>query len=113
VSLWLDAQLSPALAPWITTTFSIPSSPLRDVGLRDARDREIFFAARAADVIVMTKDVDFVRLLREHGPPPRVIWLRCGNTSNARLRDLLLTALPQAVALFQAGESLVEIVDPR
>jgi predicted nuclease of predicted toxin-antitoxin system len=113
VSLWLDAQLSPALAPWITAAFPIPALPLRDLGLRDARDREIFFAARAANVIVMTKDVDFVHLLRVHGPPPRVIWLRCGNTSNARLRDLLLTALPRALALFQAGESLVEIVDPR
>jgi predicted nuclease of predicted toxin-antitoxin system len=112
VNLWLDAQLSLALAPWITAAFAIPASPLRDLGLRDARDREIFFAARAANVIVMTKDVDFIHLMRVDGPPPRVIWLRCGNTSNARLRNLLLTALPQALALFQTGESLVEVVDP-
>jgi predicted nuclease of predicted toxin-antitoxin system len=111
VNLWLDAQLSPALAVWITARFSLAASPLREIGLRDARDREIFFAARAADVVVMTKDIDFIRLLREHGPPPRIIWLRCGNTSNARLRDLLMTTLPQALALFEAGESLVEIVD--
>ena len=111
MNLWLDAQLSPALAVWITAHFALTAVPLRDLGLREARDREIFFAARMADVLVMTKDLDFVRLLREYGPPPRIIWLRCGNTSNARLRQLLTTALPQALALFDAGESLVEIAD--
>ena len=112
MTLWLDAQLSPALAVWITAQFAITAVPLRAIGLRDARDREIFRAARDADVIVMTKDIDFVRLLREQGPPPRVLWLRCGNTSNARLRDLLRSTLPQAMTLFQSGESLVEISDP-
>jgi predicted nuclease of predicted toxin-antitoxin system len=59
----------------------------------------------------MTKDFDFVRLLREHGPPPRVIWLRCGNTSNAHLRELLTRTLPRALVLLDSGESLVEIAD--
>jgi predicted nuclease of predicted toxin-antitoxin system len=112
VTLWIDAQFSPALAGWISAQFSLPAAALRDLGLRDARDRAIFFAARAADVVVVTKDIDFVRLLNELGPPPRVLWLRCGNTSNVRLRQLLLTALPHALALFETGESLVEIADP-
>jgi predicted nuclease of predicted toxin-antitoxin system len=110
--LWLDAQLSPAPAGWITAELSIEAAAVRALGLRDARDREIFFAARAANAIVVTKDVDFVLLLRQHGPPPRVIWLRCGNTSNARLREILTSALPKAMALLQQGESLVEIVEP-
>ncbi|MCC5635313.1 DUF5615 family PIN-like protein [Nostoc sp. CHAB 5844] len=29
---------------------------LRDIGLRDAKDIEIFEAAKIADVIIMTKD---------------------------------------------------------
>ena len=111
VKLWLDAQLSPALAWWIAARFLLDVAPVRDLGLREARDHEIFQAARAADVIVITKDVDFVILLKKYGPPPRILWLRCGNTSNARLRALLLTALPRALALFEAGESLVEVTD--
>lgn len=59
----------------------------------------------------MTKDNDFVTLLQRHGPPPQVIWLTCGNTSNARLQTLLLAALPQALALLAADERLVEIRD--
>ena len=84
---------------------------VRELGLRVAEDREIFDAARQANAVVLTKDVDFVDLLERLGPPPQVIWLTCGNTSNAALRDLLRTALPQALELFQQGEALVEISD--
>jgi predicted nuclease of predicted toxin-antitoxin system len=37
----------------------------------------------------MTKDSDFVALLDRFGPPPQVIWITCGNTSNARLKEIL------------------------
>jgi predicted nuclease of predicted toxin-antitoxin system len=36
----------------------------------------------------MTKDGDFVDLLDQHGAPPQVILVTCGNTSNARLRQI-------------------------
>src|SRR6266478_5280301 len=65
--IWIDAQLSPALANWIETTLGIKASALRDVGLRDATDREIFRAARAANAIVLTKDSDFVTLHNQLG----------------------------------------------
>lgn len=107
--IWIDAQLSPALAIWIHTTFGIEARALRDLGLRDATDREIFRAARAAGAIVMTKDSDFVTLHSQLGAPPQIIWLTCGNTSNRYLRTLLATALPRAFALLEAGEDLVEI----
>ena len=111
MSIWLDAQLPPSLATWIDDELGIPATCARDLGLRHARDRDIFLGARTANAVVLTKDADFLSLLRELGPPPCVIWLRCGNTSNARLRDLLRSTLRQALALIAAGESLVEIVD--
>lgn len=109
MTIWLDAQLSPAIADWITVQYSVPAVALRDLGLRDATDREIFFAARASDAIVMTKDSDFVRLLEVNGSPPKVIWLTCGNTSNARLKEILADTLEKALELLQSGEQLVEI----
>jgi len=109
MTIWLDAQLSPAIAAWITVQYSIPAVALRDLGLRDATDREIFFAARASDAIVMTKDNDFVRLLEVNGSPPKVIWLTCGNTSNARLKKILADTLEKALEFLQSGEQLVEI----
>ncbi|HXU35052.1 MAG TPA: DUF5615 family PIN-like protein [Blastocatellia bacterium] len=110
--IWIDAQLSPALANWIETTLGIQARALRDVGLRNATDREIFRAARAANAIVMTKDSDFVTLHNQLGAPPQVIWLTCGNTSNQYLRTLLTTALPKALVLLEGGEDLVEISAP-
>ena len=109
MTIWLDAQLSPAIAAWITVQYSVPAVALRDLGLRDATDQEIFFAARASDAVVMTKDSDFVRLLEVNGPPPKVIWLTCGNTSNARLKEILADTLEKALELLQSGEQLVEI----
>jgi len=107
--IWPDAQLAPALAPWIQVTFGVEARALRDVGLRDSTDREIFRVARLAGAIVMTKDSDFVTLQNQLGSPPQVIWLTCGNTSNQYLRELLSRALPEVLVLLEAGEHLVEI----
>jgi predicted nuclease of predicted toxin-antitoxin system len=59
---------------------------IRDLGLRDAEDKEIFEAARQEKAVVMTKDSDFVLLPDKLGPPPQVVWVTCRNTSNARLK---------------------------
>lgn len=90
-------------------TFNLPCQPIRDLGLRDAADTRIFERARMADVIVMTKDRDFVEMLLQHGPPPKIIWLTCGNTSNQNLQSILAARLPLALQMLQSGDSLVEI----
>jgi len=107
--IWIDAHLSPAIATWITMTFGITAIALRDLGLRDAEDPEIFEKAKAQGVILMTKDSDFVDLVDRLGSPPQIIWLTCGNTSNAELRRILSLTLLDALAQLQAGEKLVEI----
>jgi predicted nuclease of predicted toxin-antitoxin system len=108
-TIWIDAQLSPAIAAWIANTFGITAVALRDLGLRDAEDTEIFEAAKSQGVILMTKDSDFVDLVDRLEAPPQIIWLTCGNTSNARLQEILSSTLPDALQLLQTGEKLVEI----
>ena len=61
--IWVDAQLSPALARWISETFSVQAQAVRDLGLRDAKDPEIFRAARQEGIVVLSKDSDFVGLV--------------------------------------------------
>ncbi len=62
---WLDAQLPPALAPWLTHTFGVEAYSAAYLGLRDAEDEVIFQAARQADAIIISKDSDFLeRLVR-------------------------------------------------
>ncbi len=111
--VWIDAQLSPDLAPWLCGTFGVEAIAVRDLGLRDASDAEIFRRARERDAVILTKDADFVRLLEIQGPPPRVLWVTCGNTSNARLQAILTTALPRARIVLESGEPLVEIHEAR
>lgn len=72
---------------------------------------QIFMSARAAGAVVMTKDADFVALLAHHGPPPQVLWVTCGNTSNARMREILTATWANARTLLAAGEPLVELAD--
>lgn len=112
MTIWVDAQLSPRIAHWITANFPITAAPLRDLGLRDASDQIIFAAARAANAVVLTKDNDFVRLLEQQGSPPKVLWLTCGNTSEAALQQILARHLATALALLDGGEDLVEIGSP-
>jgi predicted nuclease of predicted toxin-antitoxin system len=110
--IWVDAQLSPALAAWINRKYEeIEAQSVRAVGLRDAGDEEIYRAAREAEVIVMTKDSDFLNLLDRLGPPPKVIWVTCGNTSNRRMRQILNQTLPSAVDMLEGEEEIVEIGD--
>jgi predicted nuclease of predicted toxin-antitoxin system len=112
MTLWLDAHLSPRIARWITEAFAVTASPVRELGLRNSTDAQIFAAAREADAIVITKDSDFVRMLEEQGSPPKVIWLTCGNTSEEVLRSIFSSALPEAIRLMESGEELVEIGNP-
>jgi predicted nuclease of predicted toxin-antitoxin system len=112
VTIWVDAQLSPRTARWIAANFPITAQAVGELGLRDASDKQIFAAARAAAAIVITKDADFLRLLEQRGSPPKVIWLTCGNTSDAALQAILSRHLASALRLLEGGEDLVEIGAP-
>ncbi len=109
VIVWLDAQLPPGLAQWLRDDLGLDARSLKEMGLRDAADRTIFAAARAADVVLFSKDSDFVDLVQTHGPPPQLVWVTCGNVSNAKLRALLGAAWPQIAMLLAAGEPIVEL----
>lgn len=89
--IWVDAQMSPAIATWISSNYAVNAVAIRDLGLRHAEDKEFFERARQEKAVVMTKDSDFV--------------LTCGNTSNSRLREVLTKTLPKALDLLNSGEA--------
>jgi predicted nuclease of predicted toxin-antitoxin system len=109
--IWVDAQLSPSLAPWLAENFQVEAYSVKFLGLRDATDDEIFDAARAAAAVVLTKDRDFLRLVERRGIPPQVLLLTLGNTSNVKLRSVLSTLFHQAESLLLSGDAVVEIGD--
>jgi len=111
VKIWVDAQLSPLIAQWLSSTYSIEAVAVRDLRLRDARDRDIFLSAREAKAIILTKDRDMADLAIQLGSPPQILWITCGNTSNTKLKTILTKAWPVAERLLKAGEQIVEISD--
>lgn len=106
----VDAQLSPAIAAWINREFpEHEASSVRAHGLVHADDDQVFDKTRELDAVLITKDIDFVTLLQTRGAPPQVVWLTCGNTSNAALRLILREHLPTIVDLLETGENLIEV----
>jgi predicted nuclease of predicted toxin-antitoxin system len=89
----------------------LEATAVRDLGLRNARDWEIFEAARAAQAVVMSKDADFAELVRRRGAPPQVLWVTCGNATNAGLERFLSQTLPTGLALIRRGEPLVRLAE--
>ncbi len=110
MKFWVDAQLPPMLAEWLTKEYGVDAISLRDLGLRDAPDIEIFQAAHRAQAVVISKDSDFVELVSRHGSPPQLLWVTCGNVTNRRLQAVFGKTFPDALALLASGQLIVEVV---
>lgn len=62
---------------------------ISEVLARRTPDESIWFYARDNDFVVVSKDSDYRDLRNRFGYPPKVIWIRTGNTSNAVVEALL------------------------
>jgi len=111
--LWIDAQLSPGLAPWVAQQFGVEAYSVKWLGFQEVKDEVIFAAARLRGAVIMTKDIDFVDLSVARGVPPQIIWVTVGNTSTRYLKDLLLEVFDDVRSLLESGEAIVEIGGPR
>jgi len=107
--IWLDANISPAIAKFVTDNFQIPCFQIESLPL-DISDDEVIFqqAKKEGNVIVTTKDYDFIHLQERFGAPPKIIWLTCGNSSNAVLKQKLIMHLKDALKELETSD-LVEI----
>ena len=77
MSLLLDENLSPRLVQRLASLFP-GLSHVRDFGLQQTDDREIWRWARENGRTVITADSDFVEMVARTGPPPKLIHIaRC------------------------------------
>ena len=99
----IDAQLPPGLCSWLQAR----GHEAGHVGAGAVPDEEIASRAEAAGAILISKDGDF-RTLRL---PDRfaLLWLRCGNVSNAALAEWLEARWEQVEAWLEAGERFIEV----
>jgi predicted nuclease of predicted toxin-antitoxin system len=66
------------------------ASDLRHLGLYDASDTEIWEYARQHQYAIVTFDSDFIDLTNLKGFPPKIIWLRIGNTATQQIAQMLI-----------------------
>ena len=65
------------------------SSQVRSLGLENSNDMDIWEFAKAHDFNIVTFDADFYDMSLIKGTPPKIIWLRIGNTSTTSLVECL------------------------
>ena len=83
-----DQNLSRKLANRLVDLFP-DSSYVQFHNMPEADDAEIWEFAKANDFCMVTQDTDFADRSRLYGSPPKVVWLRCGNTATSVIEKLL------------------------
>jgi predicted nuclease of predicted toxin-antitoxin system len=59
------------------------------LAMETSTDEEIWNYAKKNNCTIVTQDTDFHERSIIHGFPPKIIWLRCGNSSTKNLKKLL------------------------
>ena len=88
MKLLFDQNLSWRL-PKILEDIFPESLHVRDVGFKEAKDREIWDYAKENDFSIVSKDTDFQQRSLLLGQPPKFVWLRVGNCSVETIENLL------------------------
>ena len=88
MKLLFDQNLSSKLCGQLADLFP-KSGHVGFFGLANADDRSLWQFAGANGYALVTLDADFAELAALRGPPPKVVWLRCGNQATATVARLL------------------------
>ncbi|MDR1895159.1 MAG: DUF5615 family PIN-like protein [Prevotellaceae bacterium] len=89
MKLLFDRNISYRILDCLPETFS-DSRQIRSVGLENQTDRIIWQYARDNNFVLVTFDADFYDISLIYGFPPKIIWLRTGNLTTAKIAELLI-----------------------
>jgi predicted nuclease of predicted toxin-antitoxin system len=98
--LLFDHNLSHKLVRRLVDAFP-DSTQTRLANLATAPDATIWDYAGQHGLILVTLDADFADLSLLRGHPPKVIWLRCGNSTVGDVERLLRLHQPQIESFAQ------------
>ena len=88
MKLLFDQNLSRKLVTRLADIFP-DASHVQFHGLTDADDSKIWEFAKIEGFCIVTQDADFAERSHLYGSPPKVIWLRCGNTPTSNVEAIL------------------------
>jgi predicted nuclease of predicted toxin-antitoxin system len=79
---------------------------------RQMSDTEIWEYAIQNDYIIITKDTDFYDRMVINGPPPKVIWIRIGNTRRRRLEEIIKRSWNKVIPAIEKFD-LIEVYEDK
>jgi len=110
MKLLFDQNLSPRL-PRLLADLYPDSIHVREVGLREATDTNIWEYAKDHGLVIVSKDSDFQARSLLYGRPPQFIWLRVGNCPVKTIEDLLRRH-SVAIHTFEQDETKAHLMIP-
>ncbi|MBX9850258.1 MAG: DUF5615 family PIN-like protein [Cytophagaceae bacterium] len=89
MKLLFDQNISFRIVKNIVAQFPA-AKQVKELGLENSTDREIWKYAKENDYAIVTFDGDFYELSSYFGHPPKIIWLRTGNVKTEDLSKVIL-----------------------
>ena len=105
----IDTQLPQTLVDWIRGSGNEAIHVL-DVGLAQGKDNSVWAYAEREHAIIISKDDDFSKWVRQGRAGPKVVWLRIGNASNPSLLFWIGSRWSQVIEKLENGERRVEVI---
>ena len=106
MKLLFDNNLSQRLSGELQDLFP-GSLHIREVLVRRTPDESIWFYAKDNDFVVVSKDSDYRDLSSRLGYPPKLIWIRTGNSPNTIVESLLRDHFDEIMAFEQDSDRAI------
>jgi predicted nuclease of predicted toxin-antitoxin system len=90
IKILLDQNLSFKIKKEIKDVFS-EVKHVSDTRLSDTEDLNIWQYAKINDYSIITFDSDFIDISTIYGFPPKIIWLRMGNSTTFKIGQIIRT----------------------
>ena len=86
MNLLFDQNISFRIIKWVDDIFP-GSISVHDLGYQNPHDLDIWKFAKVNNFVIVTFDAEFIDISNLRGYPPKIIWLRIGNTSTKNIAD--------------------------
>lgn len=108
MKLLLDQNLSFRILKNLSKLFP-DSNHVKNIGLCDSSDIEIYNYAKANNYLIITFDSDFLDIALMKGSPPKLIWINTGNLTSKAVLELLEKNEKLIKEFSKSFESILEI----
>jgi len=109
MKLLFDQNISYRLIKRINENYP-NAKQVKELGLENATDNYIFDFAKKNEFSIVTFDSDFCDLSILRGFPPKIIWIRTGNTTTKNLEIILKKKYELISSFMQEDFGCLEII---